>query len=350
MSIDEDLVRDSEASLDALEQTIGQLAALPFCIAHIGVGVALGYADFRFADLAWRERRPALRAWFEALAESSSLPLVIYDIPYRTGVSITRDTLLALAAHPRIQAIKDCGGDLGKTLALLADPSHQQMSELDLVRALQNDRDGGQEERGGRVTPSRRQETISFRASGRFGKTSLIINPQFHTGVTLSPTTDEKAALADRKVDLITAATPFSQDPELRAMARTVFRQRDAVGLTQMIVWAARAGFIQRPKDHLVLVERAVLFQLVDHVDLVARGLVTDEHVNVVAVSPLRAPHVAVVVAHAPRSGHAARLLERAEAPFRRLDRDVHAVDPHRSHPLHQRLLLHGVSQTLFHG
>lgn len=68
-----------------------------------------------------RPSQAGVRAWFEALAESSSLPLVIYDIPYRTGVSITRDTLLALAAHPRIQAIKDCGGDLGKTLALLAD-------------------------------------------------------------------------------------------------------------------------------------------------------------------------------------------------------------------------------------
>lgn len=44
-----------------------------------------------------------------------------------------------------------------------------------------------------RVTPTRHQETISFRASGRFGKTSLTIPPQYHTGVTLSPTSDEKA-------------------------------------------------------------------------------------------------------------------------------------------------------------
>ena len=34
-----------------------------------------------------------------------------------------------------------------ETLALLSDPSHMQMSELELVRALQSDRDGGQEER-----------------------------------------------------------------------------------------------------------------------------------------------------------------------------------------------------------
>ena len=44
-----------------------------------------------------------------------------------------------------------------------------------------------------RVTPNRRQETISYRASGRFGKTSLIIPPQYHTGITLSPTSDAKA-------------------------------------------------------------------------------------------------------------------------------------------------------------
>ena len=34
-----------------------------------------------------------------------------------------------------------------ETLALLSDPSHMQMSEQELVRALQSDRDGGQEER-----------------------------------------------------------------------------------------------------------------------------------------------------------------------------------------------------------
>ena len=34
-----------------------------------------------------------------------------------------------------------------ETLALLADPTHMQMRELELVRALQSDRDGGQEER-----------------------------------------------------------------------------------------------------------------------------------------------------------------------------------------------------------
>lgn len=46
---------------------------------------------------------------------------MLYDIPYRTGVKIELPTLLQLAAHPRIQALKDCGGQLNATQALIQD-------------------------------------------------------------------------------------------------------------------------------------------------------------------------------------------------------------------------------------
>lgn len=59
--------------------------------------------------------------WFRAIADASRVPLIVYDIPYRTGVQITRETLLTLASHPGIQALKDCGGDAAKTQALIAD-------------------------------------------------------------------------------------------------------------------------------------------------------------------------------------------------------------------------------------
>ncbi len=68
-----------------------------------------------------RPSQDGLRTWFETLADASTLPLIAYDIPYRTGAVIARDTLLALADHPNIRAVKDCGGDAGKTLALIAD-------------------------------------------------------------------------------------------------------------------------------------------------------------------------------------------------------------------------------------
>ena len=58
---------------------------------------------------------------FSALADRSEKPLLLYDIPHRTGVRIELDTLLALAAHPRIVAIKDCAGSAETTRALIAD-------------------------------------------------------------------------------------------------------------------------------------------------------------------------------------------------------------------------------------
>lgn len=79
-----------------------------------------------------RPSQAGLRQWFHTLADASLLPIILYDIPYRTGATLQLDTLLALAEHPRIQAIKDCGGDLAKTLALIADGRLQVLAGDDL--------------------------------------------------------------------------------------------------------------------------------------------------------------------------------------------------------------------------
>lgn len=59
--------------------------------------------------------------FFETVASASPRPLVAYDIPARTGVRIEPATLLALAAHPNIVALKDCSGDRATAEAVLAD-------------------------------------------------------------------------------------------------------------------------------------------------------------------------------------------------------------------------------------
>lgn len=68
-----------------------------------------------------RPGQDGLLHWFRTLADASQVPLVIYDIPYRTGATLTTETLLTLAGHPHIRAIKDCGGNPAKTQALIAD-------------------------------------------------------------------------------------------------------------------------------------------------------------------------------------------------------------------------------------
>ena len=67
-----------------------------------------------------RPSQAGLEAFFRTVADASSVPVILYDIPYRTGVTFEQATLLTIVSHPRIQAIKDCGGNLGNTLALLA--------------------------------------------------------------------------------------------------------------------------------------------------------------------------------------------------------------------------------------
>ena len=51
---------------------------------------------------------------FTAIADATTLPLVIYNIPGRTAVNILPDTMVALAAHPRIVAVKESSGDIGQ--------------------------------------------------------------------------------------------------------------------------------------------------------------------------------------------------------------------------------------------
>jgi 4-hydroxy-tetrahydrodipicolinate synthase len=67
-----------------------------------------------------RPPQEGLIAHFTSIADSTDLPVVTYDIPKRTGVSLEPDTLCRLAEHPRIIANKDAKGDLEAAQRVLA--------------------------------------------------------------------------------------------------------------------------------------------------------------------------------------------------------------------------------------
>jgi 4-hydroxy-tetrahydrodipicolinate synthase len=62
----------------------------------------------------------ALAAHFTAVADAASLPVLIYDIPGRTGTAVASDTLIRLADHPRIIGVKDAKDDPAATAHVLA--------------------------------------------------------------------------------------------------------------------------------------------------------------------------------------------------------------------------------------
>jgi 4-hydroxy-tetrahydrodipicolinate synthase len=74
-----------------------------------------------------------LRAHFTAVADATDLPVMLYDIPGRSGIAIHTETLLRLADHPRIQAVKDAKGDLFASSQVMAATDLQYYSGDDVL-------------------------------------------------------------------------------------------------------------------------------------------------------------------------------------------------------------------------
>jgi 4-hydroxy-tetrahydrodipicolinate synthase len=69
-----------------------------------------------------RPSQAGLEAHFRAVAAATDLPVILYDIPGRTGRKIATDTLLRLAHDvPNITALKDAAGDPAETARLIAE-------------------------------------------------------------------------------------------------------------------------------------------------------------------------------------------------------------------------------------
>lgn len=57
---------------------------------------------------------------YEAILSAADLPMIVYNVPSRTGMTIAADTARALALHPLVMGIKEASGDLALTTAILA--------------------------------------------------------------------------------------------------------------------------------------------------------------------------------------------------------------------------------------
>ncbi len=64
-----------------------------------------------------RPSQDGLIAHYMALADAAAVPIIVYIVPGRTGVSLTIETVARLATHERIIGIKDATGDLGRVSA-----------------------------------------------------------------------------------------------------------------------------------------------------------------------------------------------------------------------------------------
>jgi 4-hydroxy-tetrahydrodipicolinate synthase len=66
-----------------------------------------------------RPSQEGLTTHFARLAEASERPVLLYNVPTRTGVNLANDTLLRLAELPTVIGVKDCCGDAAQSLDLI---------------------------------------------------------------------------------------------------------------------------------------------------------------------------------------------------------------------------------------
>jgi 4-hydroxy-tetrahydrodipicolinate synthase len=92
-----------------------------------------------------RPNQSGIIEFFTTLADRSKVPVLLYNIPYRTGVAIEFSTFQTLAKHPRIVGVKDCGGDAMLTMRLIAETGLQVLTGEDaqLLSALALGATGG---------------------------------------------------------------------------------------------------------------------------------------------------------------------------------------------------------------
>jgi 4-hydroxy-tetrahydrodipicolinate synthase len=94
-----------------------------------------------------RPSQEGLYRHFAALAGATGWPILVYNIPYRTGVNMSNDTLLRLAELPNIIGVKDCCADSAQSFDLVRakPPEFSVMTGEDALfyAALTQGADGG---------------------------------------------------------------------------------------------------------------------------------------------------------------------------------------------------------------
>jgi 4-hydroxy-tetrahydrodipicolinate synthase len=121
----EQLVATVRAELADLRRTV------PICLGLSGAGTQK-MRDTLDETAAWpidfyliaspyytRPSQRGLLQHFEALADHAAWPIVLYNIPYRTAVNLSNETLLRLAEHRNIVGIKDCCADREQSIDFL---------------------------------------------------------------------------------------------------------------------------------------------------------------------------------------------------------------------------------------
>src|SRR4051795_1951692 len=122
---------ETETLVFAVRDEVRKLRNLPICLGLAGSNTG-ALLDLLARTAAWpidgyliscpfysRPSQRGLELHFGALADRAEHPVLLYNIPFRTGVNLGNEAMLRLAAHPNIVGVKDCCDDRSQSIDLL---------------------------------------------------------------------------------------------------------------------------------------------------------------------------------------------------------------------------------------
>ena len=170
-----------------------------------------------------RPTQPGLAAHFEAVADATGLPVMLYDIPARTGTAIAAETLLRVAEHPRIVAVKDAKGDLWSATRVLSRTDLLWFSGDDILTLAH----------------------LTQGATGYVGVTSHVAGAEYAAMLAAVDAGDLPGAIAihRRLIPVVEAVMTTSQGA---IMAKAALHELGVIGSA-----AVRLPLVESPPEHL---------------------------------------------------------------------------------------------------
>jgi sulfonate transport system substrate-binding protein len=208
-------------------------------------------------------------AWVAPVSNWASIVLEKKDLARHLGKSYTLESVRFAGTPPMITAIAN--GELEvANLAYSTFPLAVQNANIDDLRVIADEFQDGVEgyhtntfsvlangpiktiaDLKGKVIATNSMGSAVDIASRAMLKKHGLEDKRDYTTIE-APFPTMKAMLKEKKADLIPTVPPFAFDPELKTLARVLFTSKDAIGVSQFIVWAARKSFIDKNRAAMV--------------------------------------------------------------------------------------------------
>jgi NitT/TauT family transport system substrate-binding protein len=208
-------------------------------------------------------------AWVAPLSNWASIWMEKKDLARHLGKSYTLETIRFAGTPPMVTAMANNAVDIGN-LAYSTLPIAVQNAGLDDLRVISDEfqdgapgyytnefyvlKDGPVQKvadlKGKIVATNAAGSAIDIAARAMLKKNGLE-NKRDYTLIE-APFPTMRAMLSEKKADLIPAVLPFSLDPALKQISRPLFSSRDAIGLSQFIMWTARKPFLDKNRAAMV--------------------------------------------------------------------------------------------------